>query len=97
MDVDVKGAMNLIEEFEEDVISIFIEPPGMNVQDKIESLNDCSKSMPDKLNKDVRMKRDITNINIVKKYLLISLKSKFILVNINLFIKTFFGLLNDKI
>jgi len=40
LDVDVKGAMNLIEEFEEDVISIFIEPPGINVQDKLESLND---------------------------------------------------------
>tara|TARA_Y100000590_G_scaffold454750_1_gene602087 strand:+ start:508 stop:1089 length:582 start_codon:yes stop_codon:yes gene_type:complete len=40
LDVDVKGAMNLIEEFEDDVISIFIEPPGINVQDKLESLND---------------------------------------------------------
>ena len=40
LDVDVKGAMNLIEEFDEDVISIFIEPPGINVQDKLESLND---------------------------------------------------------
>ena len=40
LDVDVKGAMNLIEEFEEDVISIFIEPPGINVQDKLESLNE---------------------------------------------------------
>ena len=40
LDVDVKGAMSLIEEFENDVISIFIEPPGINVQDQIESLND---------------------------------------------------------
>ena len=40
LDVDVKGAMNLIEEFEDDVVSIFIEPPGLNVQDKLESLND---------------------------------------------------------
>ena len=37
------------------------------------------------------------NIKIDKKYLFISLKSKLIFVNINLFIKTFFGLLNDKI
>ena len=37
-DVDVKGAMNLIEEFEEDLISIFIEPPGINDQDKKENL-----------------------------------------------------------
>ena len=40
LDLDVKGAMNLIEEFDEDVISIFIEPPGINVQDKLESLNE---------------------------------------------------------
>ena len=39
-DVDVKGAMNLIEEFDEDLISIFIEPPGLNDQDKKESLNE---------------------------------------------------------
>ena len=40
LDVDVKGAMSLIEEFEDDMVSIFIEPPGINVQDKLESLND---------------------------------------------------------
>ena len=40
IDVDVKGAMNLIEDFEEDVISIFIEPPGMNDADKKESLSE---------------------------------------------------------
>ena len=32
--------MRLIEDFENDVISIFIEPPGINVQDQLESLND---------------------------------------------------------
>ncbi len=36
-------------------------------------------------------------INIVKKYLLISLLSKFILEKINLFINTFFGLLKERI
>ena len=40
IDVDVKGVMNLIEDFEDDVISIFIEPPGMNDADKKESLSD---------------------------------------------------------
>ena len=40
LDVDVKGAMNLIEEFEDSLVSIFIEPPGLNVPDKLESLND---------------------------------------------------------
>ena len=40
LDIDVKGAMSLIEEFEDDLVSIFIEPPGINVQDQLESLND---------------------------------------------------------
>ena len=52
---------------------------------------------PLKLNNDVKIKMKIINIKIDKKYLLISLKSKLILVKINLFIKIFFGLLNDKI
>ena len=38
-DLDVKGAMSLIEEFTDDLISIFIEPPGINDQDKRESLS----------------------------------------------------------
>ena len=64
---------------------------------KIDNLNELSKSIPLKLNKDIKIKRDKINIKIDKKYLLISTKSKFIFVNINLFIKIFFGLLNDKI
>ena len=40
LDIDVKGAMNLIEEFEDDVISVFIEPPGMTIPDQVESLNE---------------------------------------------------------
>ena len=47
--------------------------------------------------KKIKIKNDKIKINIVKKYLFISLKSKLIFVNINLFIKIFFGLLNDKI
>ena len=39
-DVDVKGATNLIEEFFEDIVSIYIEPPGINDQDKKESLSE---------------------------------------------------------
>ncbi len=40
---------------------------------------------------------DKIKIKIVKKYLLISLKSKLIFVNISLFVNIFFGLLKDKI
>ena len=47
-------------------------------------LNDC-------------LRRERINIKIVKKYFLISSKSKFIFVKISLFIKMFFGLLKDKI
>ena len=50
-----------------------------------------------KLNNDVKINNEIIKIIIVKKYLFISLKSKLILENINLFIKTFLGLLKDKI
>ena len=63
----------------------------------IESLKALSKSIEEKLSKIVKVKSDITKTIIVKKYLLISLKSKFILVNNSLFINTFFGLLKDKI
>ena len=38
LDIDVKGSMNIMEEFEEDVISIFIEPPGFDDQEKIDTL-----------------------------------------------------------
>ena len=40
LDIDVKGSMNIIEEFEENVISIFIEPPGFSDEEKLEILND---------------------------------------------------------
>tara|TARA_B100000941_G_scaffold221729_1_gene164034 strand:+ start:420 stop:644 length:225 start_codon:yes stop_codon:yes gene_type:complete len=64
---------------------------------KIDNLKEFSKLIPLILNIEVNIKSDIIKIIIVKKYLLISLKSKLMLVNINLFIKTFFGLLKDKI
>ena len=37
-DIDVKGSMNIIEEFGEDVLSIFIEPPGFDKEEKINTL-----------------------------------------------------------
>ena len=39
-DLDVKGAMSLIEEFSDNLVSIFIEPPGINEQDQKESLSE---------------------------------------------------------
>jgi guanylate kinase len=38
LDVDVKGSCTLMEEFEDNIISIFIEPPGINDSDKKELL-----------------------------------------------------------
>ena len=35
LDVDVKGGFNIRDEFDDQVISIFIEPPGENVSDKL--------------------------------------------------------------
>ena len=53
--------------------------------------------MPLKLKSEVKINNEKIKIRIVKKYLFISLKSKFILVKINLLINIFFGLLKDKI
>ena len=53
--------------------------------------------MLDKDNKMVKEKREITKINIVKKYLFISFRSKLILEKASLFINTFFGLLKERI
>ena len=64
---------------------------------KIANLNELSKFKPFKLKIDVNKNKEIIKITTVKKYLLISLKSKLIFEKINLFIKTFFGLLKDKI
>ena len=63
----------------------------------IDNLKEFSKSISLKLSREVKIKKEIIKINIVKKYLLISLWSKFIFVKISLFIKIFLGLLNDKI
>ena len=43
------------------------------------------------------MNSEKINTMTVKKYLFISFRLKLIFVKINLFIKTFLGLLNDKI
>ena len=69
----------------------------MFIKVRTDNLNELSKLISLKLNSEVKIKSEIIKIIIVKKYLLISLKSKLILVNNNLFIKTFLGLLNDKI
>ena len=60
-------------------------------------MKDFSKSIPLKLNKDVKIKRDRMKIKIVKKYLFISSKLKLVFANINLFINIFFGLLKESI
>ena len=64
---------------------------------KIDNLKELSKSIELKHKNVVNNKSDKMNIKIVKKYLHISLKSKLILVNINLFIKIFLGLLKERI
>ena len=63
----------------------------------MDNLNEFSNEIPFMLNNDVRMNSDKIKISIDKKYLLITLKSKLILVNMSLFIKIFFGLLKDNI
>ena len=43
LDIDVKGSMNIIEEFEDDVISIFIEPPGFDNEERLAALTERLK------------------------------------------------------
>ena len=43
LDIDVKGSMNIIEEFEEDAISIFIEPPGFDNEERLAALTQLLK------------------------------------------------------
>ena len=43
LDIDVKGSMNIIEEFESDAISIFIEPPGFDQEERLAALTDRLK------------------------------------------------------
>lgn len=38
LDVDVKGSCTIMDEFDEDVISIFIEPPGEDLNEQIETI-----------------------------------------------------------
>ena len=43
LDIDVKGSCTLMEEFEGDVVSIFIEPPGEDINEQIESVQERLK------------------------------------------------------
>jgi len=43
LDIDVKGGCTVMEEFEGDVVSIFIEPPGENINEQIESVQERLK------------------------------------------------------
>ncbi len=69
----------------------------MFIRVKIDNLNEFSKLILPRLNKDVKMNKEIIKIRIVKKYLFISSKLNLISVNNNLLIYMFFGLLKDKI
>ena len=64
---------------------------------KIANLKEFSNSILPSDNIKVKQNRDKMNIRIVKKYLFISFVSKLILEKINLFMKTFLGLLKERI
>ena len=40
LDIDVKGAMSIYEEYPDETILIFIEPPGLNIIEQKEALNE---------------------------------------------------------
>ena len=64
---------------------------------KTANLNDFSNSILLNDKSKVKKNKDITKIKIVRKYLFMSLLSKLIWEKISLFIKTFFGLLKERI
>ena len=64
---------------------------------KIEILKVYSMFIWFKLNNTLKIKNEKIKISTVKKYLLISIKSKLIFVNNNLFINIFLGRLKDRI
>ena len=43
LDIDVKGGCTIMEEFGDDAISIFIEPPGEDINEQIESVQERLK------------------------------------------------------
>ena len=69
----------------------------MFIKVNMDNLKEYSKLIPFILNREIRIKIEKMKINIVKKYLFISLVLKLILLKNNLFIKIFLGLLKDKI
>ena len=75
----------------------YVEEFAVFIKVKIDNLKDFSNSIEPKLKSAVKINNEKINIITVRKYLFISLKLKFIFVNINLFMKIFFGLLKDKI
>ena len=40
LDIDVKGAMSIKEEYADQTVLIFIEPPGLNINEQKETLNE---------------------------------------------------------
>ena len=43
LDIDVKGSCTLMEEFEDEVVSILIDPPGEDINEQIESVQERLK------------------------------------------------------
>ena len=63
----------------------------------IDIFKHCSKSIPEKATNDVSTTKEIINIIIERKYLLISFISKFVFENKRRFINMFLGLLKESI
>ncbi len=47
LDIDVVGGKNVMEEFPDDTLSIFIEPPGLNIAEQKITLEDRLRSRGD--------------------------------------------------
>ena len=70
LDIDVKGGMTIMEEFPEESLGIFIEPPGDNHAEKLEVLEDRLSSRSNDASKLIktRLKRFALELEYKEKF-----------------------------
>ena len=75
----------------------YIDELTVFINMSIDIFKHCSKLTPEKAINDVSTSKEMINIIIERKYLLISFISKFVFENRSRFMNMFLGLLNESI
>ena len=70
LDIDVKGAMSIYEEYPDETILIFIEPPGLNIVEQKEALNErlVKRGNEQELAIKHRLKRFVSEMEFKEKF-----------------------------